>query len=643
MGLAESGLTELRLELVLAAAMLTVAAFWVRRRSKPNPLIVLLTAGLVGAATWTGLEYLEQPDPESQVENRPIQVSTEGYVSSDTCQSCHPAQYDSWRASYHRTMTQVVTPETVAADLDGVELSTDAATYRLYREGDEFFVHEERRVKGRTQRRKMPIVMSTGSHSMQIYWASPGPDRRVEIVPFHYLIHEDLWIPRRASFITPPGRDVFGTEWNTGCILCHATKGQPRLGRRPRVDSHVAEFGIACEACHGPGQEHVEANRDPVRRYDLHLGEASDPTIVDPSDLPKHRASEVCGRCHAYAVAAPGAREEVLWSGYPYKPGDDLSESRKVLLQDDVAPLSKAPLPDGRFWPDGMIRGSGREFGGLLETPCYQHGEMTCLSCHTMHKKTQDPRSLEEWATDQLGLGMEGNQACLQCHSSFAADLEEHTHHPENSSGSSCYNCHMPYTSFGLLKAIRSHQVSSPSVTTSLETGRPNACSQCHLDQTLAWAADHLESWYETPKPELDAEQRSVAASLLWLLRGDAAQRALMAWSLGWESAQEASGENWQAPFLAQLLEDPYPAVRFIAARSLRSLPEFENLEFDFVAPEEERREVRQQVDRTWQAGERVTGPMTQALLLGDDGELQRELFAHLLAARDDRPIVVVE
>ena len=96
---------------------------------------------------------------------------------------------------------------------------------------------------------------------------------------------------------------------------------------------------------------------------------------------------------------------------------------------------------------------------------------------------------------------------------------------------------------------------------------------------------DALARWYgDAPRPSLSDDERSIAASLLWLLRGDAGQRAIAAQAMGWAPAQEASGTDWMAPYLAQLLDDPYDAVRFIAGRSLRTLPGFEAFEYDFVA-----------------------------------------------------------
>jgi hypothetical protein len=199
----------------------------------------------------------------------------------------------------------------------------------------------------------------------------------------------------------------------------------------------------------------------------------------------------------------------------------------------------------------------------------------------------------------------------------------------------------MPYTTYGLLKGIRSHEIDSPSVATSLTTGRPNACNQCHLDETLEWSADHLQAWFDEPKPELDADQRSVAASLLWLLSGDAAQRALIAWSFGWEPARQASGTDWMAPYLAQLLEDPYPAVRFVAERSLRGIEGYEGIAYDFMGSDANRNSAHAEVLEIWS---RDSSPEPRGpTMIDSDGRVYPELFVRLLSARNDRPVIVAE
>jgi hypothetical protein len=179
------------------------------------------------------------------------------------------------------------------------------------------------------------------------------------------------------------------------------------------------------------------------------------------------------------------------------------------------------------FWPDGMVRVTGREYNGLIESPCYQRGEPSCLSCHEMHPDDRSSSSLEEWRNDQLKAELPGDRACLKCHADFADRIAEHTHHAVDSSGSNCLNCHMPHTTYGLLKTIRSHQIDSPSVGAALSIGRPTACNHCHLDRSLGWTAEHLKSWYSHDIPELTETQLNRSAAVHDLLTGDAAQRVV--------------------------------------------------------------------------------------------------------------------
>jgi hypothetical protein len=200
----------------------------------------------------------------------------------------------------------------------------------------------------------------------------------------------------------------------------------------------------------------------------------------------------------------------------------------------------------------------------------------------------------------------------------------------------------MPYTTYGLLRAMRSHQISSPTVAASVQTGRPNACNLCHLDKTLGWTSEYLEKWYGTPRTPLDRDQQTVAASLLWLLRGDAGQRALVAWSMGWPPAQQASGTTWMPPFLSILLNDPYDAVRLVAYRSLRSQPAFAGFQYNFVGPAAKRVEDRFRAMSIWRntRGPARTEP---ALLLDAEGWPLVEVVNTLHAQRDDRAINLVE
>jgi hypothetical protein len=501
------------------------------------------------------------------------------------------------------------------------------------------------------------VVLTTGSHHQQWYWLASPHNSQMMVLPYVYLTEEKRWIPRHTVLLNAklrvqdrPEIAVIRTEfdaWKTTCIGCHNTHGQPQPEDQasPSEVARVAEFGIACEACHGPGTAHVRARTDG-------LG-AAKADIVNPASLKHDRSSQICGQCHSvFYHRNEESSKKWLHNGHSFRPGDDLfADPIRLIIRGtpDAVRDRPAHVPDpveaGSFWPDGMCRATGRELSGTMESPCYKRGEMSCLSCHEMHQKSSDPRERKDWAAGQLKRGMDGNRACAQCHAPFkdAKRATQHTHHAADSPGSNCYNCHMPYTSYGLLKAARSHQVSSPSAAESLQVGRPNACSLCHQDKTLAWAADHLASWYKQPKPKLSADEEQVAATVLWALRGDAGQRALAAWSYGWPVGQQASGTNWQAPFLAALLNDPYPAVRFIAHRSLKRLPGFRDFEYDFVAAPAKLAAAPQRAGEIWEKAQGGPHSFSRQTLIDDKGRVLDADFQRLLKQRDDRPVYVAE
>lgn len=604
-----------------------------------------------------------------QAAHRPLEVSSEGYVSSKRCQACHPAEYTSWFGSYHRTMTQIATPETVLASFDGEEVpDVQGRPMRLERRGDEFWAEfDDPDWNGFTPtpaRIVRQVVMMTGSHHQQVYWYRTNRGRLLGQLPGTFLIEENRWIPRRMVFLRPPVAWPPSStgQWNGLCINCHATHGKPQLnmaGPAAGADTQVAELGIACEACHGPGEHHARSNQNPARRYSLHLAGGSDPTTVHPPSLDPGRGSQVCGQCHGvWMLANPTDEQRANVEGLSYRPGGDVF-SERILARPSKQPvpaqvqslLARDPdLLQSLFWSDGMIRVSGREFNGLVDSPCFANATdssrtLSCFSCHTMHKAGSDSRTLQTWAaTHQVSAGKETNEACLQCHDKFSTDLPAHTKHQQNSSGSSCYNCHMPYTSYGLLKALRSHQISSPTVTESIVTGRPNACNNCHLDRPLGWTARYLAQWYGTQTAPLSIDDETVAASILWAVKGDAGQRALMAWMMGWRPAQEASGSKWIAPYLSGLLNDPYDAVRFIAYRSMRSLPGFESFNGDFLAAPPAREGEAAAVMRQWrQAQARHPSTANDALLLNADGSVKADVVGRLLRERNDRPVSLNE
>jgi hypothetical protein len=607
----------------------------------------VLTTGLMIASTqWS----------DDAPANRPIKVLAADYVSANSCRSCHPGNYASWHASFHRTMTQVAVPANFAAEMDGLDLTIGGTDYHVERKGKAYYVRgKPHGGSAASFGKQQEIVLLTGSHHLQVYWTDTGAGRALAQLPFAYVIAEKKWVPMGDTFLQPPGRadgDARG-YWNLGCIKCHTTQGRPRPGANGQFDTQVSDFGIACEACHGEGREHIERNRNPLRRFALHWSGDPDPTIANPARMDGPTASLVCGQCHG-VLDYKSTEDLATWThtGEKFRPGHkdlDLSwvvqkygEDHARLRQDLLQ--AEPHIFDDSYWGDGMVRVTGREVNNVMSSPCYKGGKFSCLSCHELHPAKTDAASLEAWrTTSQMNPGMDSNQACFQCHQDMAAKLTAHTHHAADSAGSSCYNCHMPHTTYGLLHAIRSHQISSPNVRESTELGRPNACNLCHLDQPLAWTAAKLAEWYGQKAPALSEDDQTLAAGAQWVLKGDAGLRQLVAWSMGWAPAQQASGREWLYPYLIFELNDPYAVTRYGAWKSLQTLPGFEHFEFDYTVDDAKQKEALEQAYEKWVHEVRSPGGYRAQTLLQPDGGFWQEQFDRLLSGRNNRSVFLVE
>lgn len=545
-------------------------------------------------------------------------------------------------------MTQIPAADTVQANFHNVTLTNDGTRFALSQKSNEFWVRMERSVPPTAESTTPPaldarISLVTGSHHMQVFWVPEGDGNAQLGFPFTWLIPEKRWVPRNSTFIRPPDAVHRSEIWNIICSRCHATGIEPRVNSAARtIETRAGELGIACEACHGPGQRHANARlaeRD--RSLALEAGQLRS-EILHPKKIDPVRASQICGFCHSMKWI--DRSETWTQHGFRFRPGDDLEETTPIIRPSRIEAvrglaefLKRSPdLLNDFFWSDGMIRVSGREYNGLLESPCYKGGKFSCLSCHSLHESEPD---------DQLAHNRTGNGACLQCHDRYRdeSQLIAHTRHKLGSSGSECYNCHNPHTTYGVLKAIRSHQVSSPRVADELATGRPNACNLCHLDKPLRWTADRLAEWYRQPVPKLPEHSTEVANAVRLALSGDAGQRVLIAWHLSWPPALQTSGTNWIAPVLGQLLDDSYAAVRCVAERSLRAISNLTPPGYDYVADPRTRNSVRETVWTSWRqrlSQAAASKPFDGSLLVQpDDLVAQRTAFETLLRQRDDRPL----
>jgi predicted CXXCH cytochrome family protein len=530
-----------------------------------RPVLLLALAAPVAV----GLALAFGPDPRALAATRPLIERARDYVGSDACRACHLDQHASWKRTFHRTMTQRAERGAVLGDFDGAERAFFGDRATPFERDGRFWM---RVPDGAGGAREAEVVLCVGSRRFQQYFELAGEHvgDTYGRLPLVWHVEEQRWGHLNGLFLEPDSDDwsTHASAWNGNCIFCHNTGPEPRLVE-PRTtpanaqssDSRVAELGIACEACHGPGRAHVELLADPRAR----LAPPEELAIVNPAELPAREASAVCGQCHSQRLPR---EPEDLWtflaSGPTFRPGAALEAHVTPVTCETLSPDPRQPeLFRARFWRDGTARLTAYEYLGLTQSPCFAGGEFSCLACHALHAGDVRGNITEE---------KRGDGACTQCHDGFATRAH-HGHDPAGAGGR-CLDCHMPRIVYGVLDVHRSHRVESPDVRRDVESGRPNACTLCHAEKSAVWAATEFARIFglepAPPRTRPDGAPLEVPELIASLHAGDAVQRAVAARALGGIAEPERSA--FVFPHLVVALGDGYPSVRRLAWRALRGL-----------------------------------------------------------------------
>lgn len=486
----------------------------------------------------------------------------ENYIKSTACLTCHETHYNSWSKTHHSKMTQIPSPKSVLGDFTQT-FEYQGIIVKPEKNGEDFFINIKY-PNGQTERNK--IKYTIGSRRYQEY--TTEKDGKIIRLPIAWHIGEKRWISMNSAFFYPDDRpfDASRTQWDTNCVFCHNVKAQPNLNfQTKQAKTEVAELGVACGSCHAQGAEHADKYAPPLNRVFAN-GYSK---ILNPSEIDADRSTMICGHCHGQRVPTEENRiREIMTKGDPFDAGEDLSAIyQPIHIGTKLGNLSF----ETRFWADGSPRLTAYEYQSLLASPCFiktkssgkdkLSGEkISCASCHTMHEGDIKGMITEAKRT---------NQACTQCHLQFETPnaLAEHTKHEVNSSGSSCYACHMPEVVYGVMDFHRSHQISNPQPAMTAAKSVPNACNQCHVEKSVNWAIEKTKhNWFGYKDSQIVAdEQFNQPEGIRNLFAGDSLTRALAAYSIG-----KHGDLNFFAPFLIESFEkENYPIVRYFTANGL--------------------------------------------------------------------------
>ncbi|TAP34501.1 tetratricopeptide repeat protein [Alteromonas sp. KUL49] len=392
---------------------------------------------------------------------------------SSQCSSCHSDIVSQWSSSDHGKAMDIATKDTVLGNFNNAQVSHHSQKATFFTRDNQFFISF---TEGDNTREHMvsyvfghyPLqeyLIKTDSGRMQVFpfaWDSrpnnEGGQRWYPIYP-----DEDITSNDRLHWLQPM------QNWNGMCADCHSS-GLTRNydASTDSFDTQWNEINVSCQSCHGEMPDH--GSKTPTESYN-HLDSAMSKAmgqwlLKDGEDIASWHGEprdntfmDNCFACHS--LRSPLT--------------DGISPNTPFL--DQFSPSLLAPP---LYHPDGQIKEEVYVYGSFLQSKMYEAG-VNCLDCHdphTMKVKTQT------------------NALCLQCHKAEVFDTPKHTFHTDNSAGAQCVNCHMPETIYMGVDARRDHSFSIPNPSISMQTGAPNACTNCHEDQTNEWADSHVTQWH---------------------------------------------------------------------------------------------------------------------------------------------------
>ncbi|MFO1417780.1 MAG: ammonia-forming cytochrome c nitrite reductase subunit c552 [Methylotetracoccus sp.] len=552
--------------------------------------VVALALALLALVVWNR-PASDGPQPTASPSSPPSSPQIEQHVGSSICAECHKAEYEAWRGSDHALAMQVASPDTVLGNFEGAKFRHGSTTSRFLRR-DGRYVVETDGPDGRLT--EFPIKYTFGVKPLQQYlielsggrlqalsiaWdarsRSDGGQRWYHLYPNEIIDHRD------PLHWTGPYQN-----WNYMCADCHSTHVQYNYdAKADRLDTRWSEISVACEACHGPGSQHVSWARGPrtpgvedpalaAKGLAVHLKRTPPPRpaqspadTTPPSSFDEPEELNVCARCHSRRTALTNAFRAADGFEQHYLP---------ALLTADL------------YHVDGQILDEVYEYNSFRQSRMFSQG-VRCSHCHEPHS---------------LALRGDPQTVCLQCHAAERYVAVSHDHHPRRADAR-CVDCHMPSKTYMGIDKRRDHSFRVPRPDLSASLGVPDACGQCHK-RGPDWSAARVRKWlgrdakgfqqfagaFDTVRSGGIGAERSLrdllrAESAPPLVKGSLLAAAGQfvgaipdeltaslasshsAQRLGALRALEAASPEERWHYAAHLLEDPIRHIRIEAARML--------------------------------------------------------------------------
>jgi len=477
---------------------------------------------------------VEQPSTE----DARYELMYSQYVGSERCLECHEVEYNDWKGSHHDRAMMIADEVSVLANFDTTFIS-QGVTSRFYMQDGKYFVNTEG-PDGSYE--DYEIVYTFGIEPLQQYIVE-FPGGRFQCLRTAWDTEKNVWFDLYPDMKLVHDEWIHwtngGLNWNTMCSDCHSTLVKKNYDPvKQTYNTTYSLINVSCEACHGPGQEHVELTSAPDYDSTQYMGKL----YMGKYTTPKQMVDD-CARCHSLRTQ---------YTEYYDHEGT---------FMDHYAPDW---LRDGIYFADGQILGEVYVYASFIQSKMYAQN-VKCNDCHNVHS---------------LELKFEGNTLCLQCHEPTKYDSKEHHFHEMLTEGAECISCHMPGRYYMGNDFRRDHSFRVPRPDLTAKYGVPNTCNEagCHDDQSAEWAAKAVVDWYGPDRVKHFSDALAFGrtrepASIPGLidLAKDKTMPGIARSSAVMYLGETVDPEAFQA--ISEVINDPDPFIRYSSAKSLDRLP----------------------------------------------------------------------
>ncbi len=478
-----------------------------------------------------------------------IQNEQAKFVGGKECISCHQREYDLWKSSNHDNAMDIATDSTVLGNFNNIEVELNGRKHKFYKRDGKFFVYTNG-VGGRMG--EFQITHTFGVRPLQQYLI-PFDKGKYQCLPIAWDTNKKRWFDMAGMVYQPedlkPDSWFYWTNqsqnWNGMCAECHSTNLQKNYDlETDSFNTTWSDIDVNCEACHGPGSDHLDWAKlpDGARDYDGNMG-----LVLKTSGTTSKQFIESCAPCHSRRTSfGPNYHTE--------------SEYYNNHRPQNISP----PL----YYSDGQILDEDYEFGSFTQSKMYMN-DVKCSDCHDSHS---------------LKFKFEGNALCTQCHRAEEFDTYQHHFHKYKNEGGTlvknkfgeispvgdgalCVNCHMPGKYYMGIDWRRDHSLRVPRPDISLKYNTPNACNDCHADKSFQWSEDYIKKYYgEKKKPTYgitlaEGYLRKAGADkdLIKLIKSDLYPEIVRATAISYLSAYNNDESN---KTIKEMLNSPEPIIR---------------------------------------------------------------------------------